>query len=97
MWQILKINRQKYINTVICFLFKVEILLNGQVVDELTQIAHVTKAREMGKRIVHKLKETLPQQLFEIVIQARVGNKIIGRETLRALRKDVLAKCVSTM
>ncbi len=77
--------------------FQVEIMLNGQVVEELSQIAHVTKARELGKRMVYKLKETLPQQLFEIVIQAKVGNKIIARENLKALRKDVLAKCVSNL
>ena len=77
--------------------FQIEIYLNGQPVDELTQIAHTTKAREVAKRVAARLQETLPQQLFEIAIQAKVGAKVLARQNIRALRKDVLAKCVSSL
>jgi GTP-binding protein LepA len=74
-------------------LIKLDILLNGDVVDALSFIVHSEKAYERGRRICEKLKNLIPRQLFEIPIQAAVGNKIIARETVKALRKDVLAKC----
>lgn len=69
--------------------------MNGKPVEELTQIAHISKAREIGKHIVQKLKEYVPRQLFDIAVQAKVGNKVLARENIKALKKDVLAKCVS--
>lgn len=74
-------------------LIKIAILLNGREVDELTQITHATRARTVAKRMVNKLKEAIPPQLFEIVIQAKVGAKVMARENIKATRKDVLAKC----
>ena len=76
-------------------MFQIAILLNGREVDELTQIAHASRARTVAKRMVNKLKEAIPPQLFEIVIQAKIGAKVIARENIKATRKDVLAKCVS--
>ncbi|XP_023219214.1 translation factor GUF1 homolog, mitochondrial-like [Centruroides sculpturatus] len=74
-------------------LVKMNILLNGQQVDELTTIVHTSKSRQIGQNICLRLKETIPQQQFEIAIQAAVGGKIIFRENIKALRKNVLAKC----
>jgi len=74
-------------------LVKVDILLQGQPVDAFSQIVHADEAREYGLSMTAKLKELIPRQQFEVPIQAAVGARIIARENIRALRKDVLAKC----
>ena len=74
-------------------LVKVDILLQGQPVDAFSQIVHDDKAREYGLAMTSRLRELIPRQQFEVPIQAAIGSKIIARENIRALRKDVLAKC----
>ena len=74
-------------------LVKLDILLNGDVVDALSFIVHADNAYKRARRIAEKLKDNIPRQLFEIPIQAAVGGKVIARETVKAMRKDVLAKC----
>lgn len=74
-------------------LVKLDILLNGDKVDALSAIIHNSKAYDWGKKLCAKLKEVLPKQMFEIAIQASIGNKVIARETIKAMRKNVIAKC----
>ena len=74
-------------------LVKLDVMLTGDVVDALSFIVHADNAYPRARRIAEKLKEHIPRQLFEVPIQVAVGGKIIARETVKAMRKDVLAKC----
>ncbi len=74
-------------------LVKVDILLNGQPVDAFSSVVHRSKADEYGRKMAQKLREIIPRQLFDVPIQAAIGGRIIARETVKAKRKDVLAKC----
>ena len=72
---------------------QVQVLINGDPVDAFSVIIHRDKAQEWGKKIAEKLKELIPRQLYQVAIQAAIGNKVIARTTVKPLRKDVLAKC----
>ena len=72
---------------------KVDILLNNVPVDAFSSIVHRDKAYDYGKRMTEKLRELIPRQLFDVPIQAAIGGRIIARETVKAKRKDVIAKC----
>jgi GTP-binding protein LepA len=74
-------------------LIKLDIMINGEPVDALSLIVHYERAYYKGRQIAEKLREVIPRQLFEVIIQAAIGSKIIARETVKAMRKNVLAKC----
>jgi GTP-binding protein LepA len=74
-------------------LVKVDVLLNGVAADAFSSITHRDKAADYGRRMTEKLRELIPRQLFDVPIQAAIGGRIISRETVKAKRKDVLAKC----
>ena len=74
-------------------LVRLDMLINGDAIDAFSVIVHKDKAYEWGRKVAEKLKELIPRQLFEVAIQATIGQKVIARETVKPLRKDVLAKC----
>jgi len=74
-------------------LVKMDVLVNGEPLDALSLIVHKEKAYPRGKMLVEKMREFIPRQMYEVALQAAVGNRVIARETVKALRKDVLAKC----
>jgi GTP-binding protein LepA len=74
-------------------LVKLDVRINGDVVDAMSMIVHRENAYYRGRELVHKMRELIPRQLFEVVIQASIGSRVIARESVKALRKDVIAKC----